>query len=555
MTISTTISKVVLPGTGAQTSFAYPFLIPALGDEQVIYTDGNGNSTILTESQYTITGIGSSTGGTVTYTISGAAIAIGTSLTIARNVPYVQSYSFNNQGYFLPSVIESAFDYVTMALQQIENSSVYAFSAPTSDANPPLPLPSASARALKYAAFDGNGNMIAALPASATAPVSAAMQPVVAAATTAAAVSLLGINTTNGGFGSSTSIAVASTVDLGTSATHNVLLTGSGTIASFGSSASAAAPDYQFQVSAATTFVNSANLICPGGVNLSGAAGDIGIAVYQGSGIWRLNAYFPASGNSPVAPNITPSTGLPAATGLVIKNNSGSNTVLAVTAAFVQIPNSSFVNIIRQNISVTVNTANLGAGGLDAGTVAASTWYYVWLIDNGATTSAIMSLSATTPTLPSGYTYSMRIGAVYTNASKQLLQTLQVGNRTQYVVAASTTVPNLPVIISTTTNNTSYVAFSLATFVPPTAVRATFVLTGDNVGTAWIAPNAQYGTATSTTNPPPFAITCGVAGAWAGVASMSCDMILESYNVYFARNGANTVGLFAAGWTDSINAT
>ena len=225
MTISTTISKVVLPGTGAQTSFAYPFLIPVLGDELVIYTDGNGLSTTLPESQYTITGIGSPTGGTVTYTISGAAIAIGTSLTIARNVPYVQNYSFNNQGYFLPSVIESALDYVTMAIQQVENSIGYGFTAPLTDSNPPLPLPSATARANQYAAFDSSGNMIAGLPVTSGAIVSSAMQPVVNAATTAAAVALLGINVSSGGYGIQTSKAVAATVDFGSVAVSYTHLT------------------------------------------------------------------------------------------------------------------------------------------------------------------------------------------------------------------------------------------------------------------------------------------------------------------------------------------
>jgi len=555
MTISTTISKVVLPGTGAQTSFAYPFLIPVLGDELVIYTDGNGLSTTLPESQYTITGIGSPTGGTVTYTISGAAIAIGTSLTIARNVPYVQNYSFNNQGYFLPSVIESALDYVTMAIQQVENSIGYGFTAPLTDSNPPLPLPSATARANQYAAFDSSGNMIAGLPVTSGAIVSSAMQPVVNAATTAAAVALLGINVSSGGYGIQTSKAVAATVDFGSVVTHNILLTGSGTITSFGSSASTSYPDYQFTVSATTTFTNSASLLCPGSVNLIGLVGDVGIAAYQGSGIWKIISYLPASGASPVPPVTTPSTGMPSASGLVIKNSSGSNTIVAITANYVQIPNASYTNIIRVNVSTTASTAFVGAGGLDAGVVAASTWYHVWLIDNGSTTSAVLSLSAAAPTLPSGYTYYMRVGAVYANPSKLLMQTLQQGNRAQYVIAASTTTIAYPRMITGASGNISaangLTAIPIAAFAPPTAARINLQIcdTGAGSGASTLAaPSNNFGPISSTTNLPPF--------TWYGsyYMSQSVDWVLESSNVYYASNGIYAY-MSAMGWTDSVNAS
>jgi hypothetical protein len=66
------------------------------------------------------------------------------------------------------------------------------------------------------------------------------------------------------------------------------------------------------------------------------------------------------------------------------------------------------------------------AGGLDTGTVANSTWYYIWAIYNPTTEAAdyLLSASATSPTMPGGYVYKRRIpkqGALLTNGSGNIL--------------------------------------------------------------------------------------------------------------------------------------
>ena len=64
------------------------------------------------------------------------------------------------------------------------------------------------------------------------------------------------------------------------------------------------------------------------------------------------------------------------------------------------------------------------AGGLDTGAVANSTWYYIWLIkkDSDSSIDALFSTSATSPTMPAGYTYKRRIrGAVLTDGSANIL--------------------------------------------------------------------------------------------------------------------------------------
>lgn len=74
------------------------------------------------------------------------------------------------------------------------------------------------------------------------------------------------------------------------------------------------------------------------------------------------------------------------------------------------------------------------AGGLDTGTVAADTFYYLFAIYNPTTqtSDALFSASKTGPTLPSGYTKKKYVGSVLTNGSANLVGFRQVGNRFYY---------------------------------------------------------------------------------------------------------------------------
>lgn len=125
MTISTTASAVVLGGNGSTSVFTYSFICDAASTLQVIYTDTAGVQTTLTSSQYNVAlnapaaGSLHSVGGTVTYPTSGPAIANGTTLTISRTVPLVQSTSVSNQGDFYPTVVETALDNLCLEIQQV----------------------------------------------------------------------------------------------------------------------------------------------------------------------------------------------------------------------------------------------------------------------------------------------------------------------------------------------------------------------------------------------------------------------------------------------------
>ena len=94
------------------------------------------------------------------------------------------------------------------------------------------------------------------------------------------------------------------------------------------------------------------------------------------------------------------------------------------------------------SISATCNLGSAGAvNTLDTGSIAIDTWYYIWAISNGSTDGTLASTSSTAPTMPSGYTFKARIGAVQTiHASATLYGTWQLGNSAQYIVGLASTV-------------------------------------------------------------------------------------------------------------------
>ena len=117
---------------------------------------------------------------------------------------------------------------------------------------------------------------------------------------------------------------------------------------------------------------------------------------------------------------------------LRIKNNvTNPNNQVDLTADFITVYNSS-----QQSLVVSVGSALVcdlavsGIGGLDTGSEASDTWYYLYVVYNPATddTKLIFSLSTTSPTLPSGYSYFRRVTDNYNNSSSHINPYFQVNN-------------------------------------------------------------------------------------------------------------------------------
>jgi hypothetical protein len=92
-------------------------------------------------------------------------------------------------------------------------------------------------------------------------------------------------------------------------------------------------------------------------------------------------------------------------------------------------------DVIEVTTPLTVDITTIGAAnGLDGGSEASDTWYYLFLIKNPATgaVAGLLSASSTSPTLPSGYTKKRLIGAVRNDGSSNFLPFIQAGKRVQY---------------------------------------------------------------------------------------------------------------------------
>lgn len=102
---------------------------------------------------------------------------------------------------------------------------------------------------------------------------------------------------TSGFPGASTTLASATTTDLGTSGSFVVDITGTTTITSFGSSASTTTPIYYLTFAGALLLTyNATSLIMPTSANITTASGDTAVAQYLGSGNWAIIEYQRKSG-------------------------------------------------------------------------------------------------------------------------------------------------------------------------------------------------------------------------------------------------------------------
>jgi hypothetical protein len=126
---------------------------------------------------------------------------------------------------------------------------------------------------------------------------------------------------------------------------------------------------------------------------------------------------------------------------------------------------------IKSTSTITVSMTASGLNGLDAGVEAANTWYYIFVVYNPATRAigGLVSTSATSPTMPSGYTKKRRVGVVRNNASSNFVawtQFRKLGRERVYLYDVEDA-DNLQVLNGGT--STSYTDINCRSFIPPTS--------------------------------------------------------------------------------------
>lgn len=122
-------------------------------------------------------------------------------------------------------------------------------------------------------------------------------------------------------------------------------------------------------------------------------------------------------------------------------------------------------------IATLADLAVSGAGGLDTGAEANSTWYSAWLIGKlDGTINTLLSLSSTAPTMPAGYVYKRRIGWARNDASGNIIPFLCRGyGRRRVVTYHNSLRATLNVLAGG--KNTSWQTLDISSLLPPTARR------------------------------------------------------------------------------------
>lgn len=230
---------------------------------------------------------------------------------------------------------------------------------------------------------------------------------------------------------------------------------------------------------------------------------------------------------------------------LVIKVT--GNTAATITADYVTTFNgtSSFRTTA---VSCTMNFATTGALGLDTGSIAAATWYHLWVdVKDDSTTTCTASLQSTangtfTGNLPAGYTHYARVGAVRTAAGvAQLMGTWQFGRQAKYIVglAQTSAFPN-----PGNSSGTGLTAVSISNSVPPTASIAKLFGGATTNGEGTLGGN----------NSQSIVFNSNPSECMAGSPTktgISCDVLLESTNVYVSMS-SGVMSVFVKGWEDNI---
>lgn len=150
-------------------------------------------------------------------------------------------------------------------------------------------------------------------------------------------------------------------------------------------------------------------------------------------------------------------------------------------------------NPVTISAPVTINAAVVGAGGIDAGALAASTNYAVYVIGdsrNFKNGNAILSASFTAPSLPLGYDCFRQVGAVLTSGASAIVDfsSSSYNRVVNYAAAIPTAV--------TAGNATTFTAVPLTAFIPGTAtgVYLLVALTSDAGGARTVAFRATGST-------------------------------------------------------------
>lgn len=205
--------------------------------------------------------------------------------------------------------------------------------------------------------------------------------------------------------------------------------------------------------------------------------------------------------------------------------------------------------------TLTADITQSGANGLDTGMEAASMWYSAWVIGDPTGTNPIaslLSLSATNPTMPAGYTSKRRVGWVRNDAASNFLdftQTIAEGRARQI---------QYPDLEQATTNvltagaAVGFTNVALGALVPPTSRLAMLVV--QHEGAVGINDHARIRPGGSAVTNPATRSFAGLSLVGAADASSAWFQRTDgSQQVEYRNNTAGgSTDIWAVGYVDEL---
>lgn len=163
MTEQVIVEPISYTGNGSNTTFAYTFRI--WDETDLLVTLTNQTGTIFTKtvnSDYTVTGVNSTDGGNVEFTVAPPS---NWTVTITSQVPYTQEVDYISQSTFNGVTVESSFDYATRQIQQLYDKFTGTVGLSAGDSGD-MTLPPSVTRADKIIYFDSDGDLTTVDPNS-----------------------------------------------------------------------------------------------------------------------------------------------------------------------------------------------------------------------------------------------------------------------------------------------------------------------------------------------------------------------------------------------------
>lgn len=137
---------------------------------------------------------------------------------------------------------------------------------------------------------------------------------------------------------------------------------------------------------------------------------------------------------------------------------------------------------IKTSGNLTADITASGANGLDTGSEATSTWYYVYVIYNPTTSTvaSLLSVNPTSPTMPAGYTKKRFIGSWYNSAAGNFRVKEQLVANGRYREYNYTELSRASVQVLTNGGAFAWNPINCSVFIPATSTLGIFV--GQHIG-------------------------------------------------------------------------